>query len=78
MSVDIEKAFAISRVLEKPDSEVPVPPEPVPTGQLHKKLKSRHVQLIAVGGSIGAGLFVGSGVSLEAFMTIALLDTDCG
>jgi yeast amino acid transporter len=32
---------------------------------LHQKLKSRHMQMIAIGGSIGAGLFVGSGGALR-------------
>ncbi|RMZ90748.1 hypothetical protein DV736_g2024, partial [Chaetothyriales sp. CBS 134916] len=32
---------------------------------LHQKLKSRHMQMIAIGGSIGAGLFVGSGSALH-------------
>ncbi|RMZ78671.1 hypothetical protein DV738_g3764, partial [Chaetothyriales sp. CBS 135597] len=32
---------------------------------LHQKLKSRHMQMIAIGGSIGAGLFVGSGSALR-------------
>lgn len=31
---------------------------------LHQKLKNRHLQMIAIGGSIGTGLFVGSGNSL--------------
>ncbi|KAL1957082.1 hypothetical protein VTO42DRAFT_6340 [Malbranchea cinnamomea] len=31
---------------------------------LHRRLKSRHLQMIAIGGSIGTGLFVGSGKSL--------------
>lgn len=33
-------------------------------GEVHRGLKSRHVQLIALGGSIGTGLFVGSGATL--------------
>lgn len=32
--------------------------------QLNKTLKSRHLNMIAIGGSIGAGLFVGSGGAL--------------
>lgn len=33
--------------------------------QTHRGLKSRHVQLIALGGSIGTGLFVGTGTTLS-------------
>ena len=32
---------------------------------MHRGLKSRHVQFIALGGSIGTGLFVGSGTTLS-------------
>lgn len=32
---------------------------------LHRKLKSRHLQMIAIGGIIGPGLFVGSGNALH-------------
>ena len=34
-------------------------------GETHRGLKSRHVQLIALGGCIGTGLFVGSGAILH-------------
>jgi len=32
---------------------------------LRQTLKSRHLQMIALGGVIGAGLFVGSGVVVQ-------------
>jgi yeast amino acid transporter len=32
---------------------------------LQRKLKGRHMQMIAIGGAIGAGLFVGSGGALR-------------
>lgn len=35
------------------------------TGQLERKLKNRHVQLIALGGTIGTGLFLGSAGVIE-------------
>ncbi|KAM9940106.1 hypothetical protein OXX80_000428 [Metschnikowia pulcherrima] len=38
--------------------------ESVPVKELQKGLKNRHVQLIALGGAIGTGLFVGSGMAL--------------
>ncbi|MFG3254614.1 amino acid permease [Streptomyces sp. NPDC048172] len=46
------------------------PPEPPPggtggSGGLHIGLKQRHMTLIALGGVIGAGLFVGSGVVIS-------------
>ena len=33
--------------------------------EMHRGLKSRHIQLIALGGSIGTGLFVGTGTTLS-------------
>ncbi|KAL9027297.1 MAG: hypothetical protein Q9196_004155 [Gyalolechia fulgens] len=41
------------------DGEVPY------SAPLHRKLKSRHIQMIAIGGIIGPGLFVGSGNALH-------------
>ena len=34
--------------------------------RLSRKLKTRHLQMIAIGGSIGCGLFIGSGAALQA------------
>ena len=50
---------------------------PAAGGALHKGLKQRHLTMIAIGGVIGAGLFVGSGVVIKAvgpgaFLTYAV------
>lgn len=36
-----------------------------PVGALNSNMKPRHLHMIAIGGSIGAGLFVGSGSALS-------------
>ncbi|KAL1956608.1 hypothetical protein VTO42DRAFT_6955 [Malbranchea cinnamomea] len=41
--------------------------------QLNQTLKSRHLHMIAIGGSIGAGLFVGSGGALQTGGPAALI-----
>lgn len=41
--------------------------------QLNQTMKTRHLNMIAIGGSIGAGLFVGSGGALSTGGPAALL-----
>ncbi|KAF2110113.1 AAT family amino acid transporter [Lophiotrema nucula] len=54
-------------VTEAVDEEgKPLEDQPPAEPALAMKLKDRHLQMIAIGGSIGTGLFVGSGSALEA------------
>ncbi|KAI5288458.1 hypothetical protein KEM54_005197 [Ascosphaera aggregata] len=46
------------------DSEKATPASAKPLPELQRRLKSRHLQMIAIGGTIGTGLFIGSGGSL--------------
>ncbi|KAL2439144.1 putative amino-acid permease P7G5.06 [Exophiala dermatitidis] len=65
---DVEKMEVSQHVEEKP--------VPIQNGDGHtlaRKLKSRHMQMIAIGGSIGAGLFVGSGSALRSGGPASLL-----
>ena len=41
--------------------------------ELQRTLKTRHMRMIALGGVIGAGLFVGSGVVIQATGPAAVL-----
>ncbi|MCH2241082.1 MAG: amino acid permease [Aquabacterium sp.] len=40
--------------------------DPAAAGQLHRGLRNRHIQLIALGGAIGTGLFLGSAGVLQS------------
>ncbi|EIM91355.1 uncharacterized protein STEHIDRAFT_153002 [Stereum hirsutum FP-91666 SS1] len=64
-SVDLETA---SKFSEKEDVFVSVAPAPMGSDRSKsattRGLKSRHIQLISIGGVIGTGLFIGSGKAL--------------
>lgn len=51
----------------------PLPDAPPAEPALAMKLKNRHLQMIAIGGSIGTGLFVGSGSALSSGGPAALV-----
>jgi amino acid transporter len=44
-----------------------------PDGVVQRRLKARHVQMIAIGGTIGTGLFIGSGAALNNGGPVGLL-----
>ncbi|MCC9173899.1 D-serine/D-alanine/glycine transporter [Arthrobacter sp. zg-Y179] len=48
------------------DSAVPAPQNRAEEPHLARSLSSRHIQLLAIGGAIGTGLFMGSGKTISA------------
>lgn len=60
MGIDADHEFGLAR-----SNTVGEVQDPAHAEGTHRGLKSRHAQMIALGGTIGTGLFVGSGQGLR-------------
>ncbi|KAA1088612.1 hypothetical protein PGTUg99_006712 [Puccinia graminis f. sp. tritici] len=71
--LDLEKpkTFLDQKVIDASLGESPSCNEP--DGKMQRRLKARHVSMIAIGGTIGTGLFVGSGEALLKGGPVGLL-----
>jgi len=61
---------------DDPEKQVAAPdggPLSHDTSRLNRKLRGRHMQMIAIGGAIGTGLFIGSGSALATGGPAALI-----
>lgn len=69
MVVTSDKSFSegvagSAQCFEHESREEPIEATAINTGGLHRRLNNRHVQLTAIGGTIGTGLFVSIGGAL--------------
>jgi GABA permease len=69
----VDPAAAVMAGRDAPAPGAPDAPAPGAPAELRRALRRRHMQMIALGGVIGAGLFVGSGVVISSAGPAALI-----
>lgn len=67
-STDIEKDDKAPQVLVSDE-----PARGAPTEHLKRQLRARHASMLAIGGAIGTGLIIGSGIGLARSGPVGLL-----